>query len=223
MPIKVKNIELKKLEIPFRISFKHAAKERVVTETVIAVAQSDGETCLSGYGEGCPRSYVTGETVESAATFLYTHLNTISKIDRVESLLRWVTKHVADIDNNPAAWCAIEMALLDLFAKTQKVSVEALLGFPEVYGQFLYSAVLGVSTPSIFQTQLAEYLSLGMTDFKVKVSGDYALDKSNFNRIINAIPNARIRLDANNLWNNTNEAIEYILSLGIKFWQLKNH
>ena len=49
---------------PFRGSFEHASAVRERAENVIAIAEDDAG--LVGLGEGCPRFYVTGETVTSA-------------------------------------------------------------------------------------------------------------------------------------------------------------
>ncbi|HEY6507524.1 MAG TPA: hypothetical protein VIY56_05900, partial [Vicinamibacterales bacterium] len=55
------------LAIPFVVAFRHASAERRETATVWVEARRGPHV---GYGEGCPRPYVTGETVESALSFL---------------------------------------------------------------------------------------------------------------------------------------------------------
>jgi L-alanine-DL-glutamate epimerase-like enolase superfamily enzyme len=217
--MKLKHIELKKLEIPFRVSFKHASAERTTTETVIAVAQS--ENGVTGYGEGCPRSYVTGESIESCMDFIATHHQGIVKIDNIDSLRAFVSATQPAIDKNPAAWCAIETAILDSFGKLQGKSIEAVLGIPEIQGSFQYTAVLGVSNPKVFAAQLAQYIQIGFNDFKVKISGDAAVDASNIATIRTARPEAKIRLDANNLWNNADEVIAYLGALAPHFWAVE--
>jgi len=217
--MELKRIELKKLEIPFRVSFKHALAERTVTETVIAIAHCN--TDLKGYGEGCPRHYVTGESIESCMDFLKKNNTNILQINSVQSLQDFVSDNRLDIDNNPAAWCAIETAFLDLFGKIERKSIEAVIGIPEIQGNFHYTAVLGVSNPKVFQVQLAQYIQIGFNDFKVKISGDSAADTSNIAAIRAVIPDAKIRLDANNLWSNVDEAITYLASLAPNFWTIE--
>ena len=53
-------LTLSSLQIPMKVSFKHASAERHVTESVWVTAERGG---LKGLGEGCPRVYVTGETL----------------------------------------------------------------------------------------------------------------------------------------------------------------
>jgi len=51
------------LKIPFVESFSHAAKTRVCSDSIVVRLLAEDGT--AGYGEGVPRPYVTGETVES--------------------------------------------------------------------------------------------------------------------------------------------------------------
>ena len=64
-------LRARELRIPFRTTFKHAAAERAVTSTVWVEASAASGT--TGFGEGCPRPYVTGETVASATAFIGAH------------------------------------------------------------------------------------------------------------------------------------------------------
>ena len=61
--MKLESLELSRLAIPFRETFRHASASRSATESVWAEARTtDG---VVGYGESCPRGYVTGEGWES--------------------------------------------------------------------------------------------------------------------------------------------------------------
>src|SRR5690606_28205188 len=68
------------LQIPFKEAFRHASAERSSTQTLIVKAVSHAG--IAGYGEGCPREYVTGETIESAITFVATHQPEL--LDRID-------------------------------------------------------------------------------------------------------------------------------------------
>lgn len=218
MATKVKSITLSRLQIPFRTAFKHAAAERAISESVIAVVES--RQLVRGYGEGCPRSYVTGETLDSCDQFLADHCTTLLGIDSLEGLRAWIDAHTDEIDSNPAAWCAIETAFLDLLGKGTEQSLESLLNLTPLAGSFRYTAVLGAPTPKVFAAQLEQYRRLGMTDFKLKVSGDPALDRSNI-EAIHALPNASLRLDANNLWREYSDALTYLEPFQDRFWAIE--
>ena len=118
--MKLVKLDLKKIEIPFHERFTHSSAERSETESIWVTAQS--ESGKIGYGESCPRSYVTGETLISAKEFFTQHFqDLIGAISSLEDLKLWMDTHNAEIDNNPAAWCAIELALLDLLPRFHSI------------------------------------------------------------------------------------------------------
>ena len=132
---------------------------------------------LVGYGESCPRPYVTGETTESARAFFADHHESLCReVVDLESLREWMATHTAAIDSNPAAWCAVELALLDLIGKSTGQTVESLLSLPALAGPFRYTAVLGDSSEAAFTATAQGYRRMGFTDFKVKLSGDLERD-----------------------------------------------
>lgn len=215
----IDSIDFIDLEIPFRSSFKHSAAERSSTEAVIAkVTLRSGNV---GYGEGCPRSYVTGESIESCKVFLEINKDSIVKLSSLSSLRKWVTENRKLIDLNPAAWCAIEIGILDAIGKSELLSLEEIIGTPVISGDFGYTAILGTSSAEVFKAQLRAYMDLGFLDYKLKISGDSELDRLNILSIQESMPLARIRVDANNLWVNACEAITYLKSLNYNIWAVE--
>jgi len=207
--MKVGRIEMTELEIPFRYVFKHAAAERKYTQSLWVVVHS--EDGIVGYGESCPREYVTAETIHSAK-------NAFREIERelfdmdwdIDILKKWVAQHKTFIDNHPAAWCAIELALLDALAKTKDQTIEGVLGALEIRGDFFYTAILGDSSTDLFSQLLTKYLSMNMTDFKLKLSGDQAKDQRRIEMISEACSgNCLIRVDGNNVFRNSEQAVAY--------------
>ena len=64
----IDRVDIFTAELPFRMSFGHAlAARRSSTNVYVRVLLSDGSV---GFGEGVPRDYVTGETVEGAVAAL---------------------------------------------------------------------------------------------------------------------------------------------------------
>lgn len=212
---------LNQISIPFRVKFRHASAERSETSSLWVEAIS--ENGLIGYGESCPRSYVTNETIESAQSFFSRYQDAIChEIASLSTLHAWATKHQNEIDANPAAWCAIELAILDLLAKQENKSIEHFLNLPALRGKFQYSAVLGDASMNAFKLSAEQYLQQGFTDFKLKLSGDIAHDKEKIavmrqhaNKVI------RIRADANNLWKGADEAIEFLQALNYSFFAIE--
>lgn len=205
----IKSLEIRPLTIPFKVSFKHASAERKMTQSVLVIAKSSSGRV--GLGEGCPREYVTQESIGSCLSFFKENKAQLLKLSSYLELKKWTDSNQRLIDKNPAAWCAMEMAILDLIAKQQKQSIESLLGLPELEGNFHYTAVLGDSPLKVFKTQVEHYAQFGFQDFKVKVSGDVEQDRQKLHLIQKiAGSSASIRLDANNLWQNSKEAIAFL-------------
>jgi L-alanine-DL-glutamate epimerase-like enolase superfamily enzyme len=200
------------LRIPFVVSFRHASAERSETATVW-VRATDGP--VDGHGEGCPRPYVTGETVATARAFFAAHRGDIeAMVVDVGSLRRFVQEHSTLIDAHPAAWCAVELALLDLFARRDGVTVDALLGLPSLAPSFGYTAVVGDVGPEGARKLAAGYTQMGFADFKLKLSGQHDRDAATVAAVRAAAPTLRsLRLDANNLWPTRQEAFEALRGL----------
>ena len=102
------------LNIPFKISFSHAQANRKETQTLLVKAET--KSGQIGYGEGCPRSYVTGESIDSALVFFNDYKNQFTSLTSLSLLKSWVVNKADLIDKNPAAWCAVECAILDMLS-----------------------------------------------------------------------------------------------------------
>ena len=102
-------LELYRLDIPFTTAFKHSSAVRTATQSVWVEARAGR---VVGVGEGCPREYVTGESLTSAQTFFDNHRDALChSVGSVDALAAWADDQKAIIDANPAAWCAVELAL----------------------------------------------------------------------------------------------------------------
>lgn len=217
----IESIRASSLEIPFKLSFKHATAARASTQTIWVRAQGrDGSV---GFGEGCPREYVTGESLPSAQAFVAAHAaGWRDGLRDVESLGAWIRAHEPEIDANPAAWTAVETALLDLFGKSAGRPVESLLGLPPLGGRFRYTAVLGDAAPEEFAGHLARYRQVGFRDFKIKLAGERTRDRAKARSLEAAgLTPASVRADANNLWSDAGAAIGDLEALEFGFFALE--
>ena len=196
--------------VPFKVVFRHASASRDHAENLIVAAHAeDGRV---GYGEGCPRHYVTGETVRGGLAFIRSHADSIvGDVRDVASLREWIADHRDAIDRNPAGFCAMETAMLDLFGQASGQCVEELVGLSRPSDAFRYSAVLGDAPYPAYRWQLRRYRKRGFSDFKVKLSGNPARDRRKMLAL--APVAARIRLDANNLWSSAPDCIHHLTSL----------
>lgn len=212
----IQRLNLYRLSIPFKLVFKHHSAERVETETAWVEAESNG---LHAFGEGCPRKYVTGESLETVDAFFRRHCAALRQnVTSVDDLKLWMGVHREDIGKNPAAWCAIELAILELFALQQGMAVERLLSIEPPSSRFRYSAVIGDGPADKFRATVSQYSRTGFSDFKIKLSGDPERDQEKI-RILEAqnIPDLRIRADANNLWKDAESATTHLTRLNCSF------
>ena len=206
-----------RVTIPFRQNFRHSSAERTETQTVWVEATSGA---VKGVGEGCPREYVTGESLVSARRFLAGHHHSWeASIDKLEDLHAWVTGHQPLIDANPAAWCAVELAYLDLFGREQEETVERILSLPPIGGVFRYTAVVGDSSADTLDDVVRRYRSMGFSDFKLKLSGDLGSDREKISILKDhGISEDKIRVDANNLWSDRADAIHHLSAMDVRFF-----
>ncbi len=206
-------LTMREIRIPFKVSFKHSSAERSQTQSVIVEARNQkGDV---GYGESCPREYVTGETIHSVFQFFKEHQSEIeATLGDLDALRYWLALHEHKVNRNPSAWCAIEIALLDLFSVEQNISVETLLGLPQLANRYQYTAILGDNDETGFIKHIQQYAAMKFTDYKLKLSGDIEKDQKKL-KLLDCYGGDfdRVRVDANNLWENEDDVVNYIREL----------
>lgn len=202
--------------IPFRTPFAHASATRRTAENLIVrVEDADGRV---GLGEGCPRAYVTGETVASATGAVARWSRDLMRLEDLESLRAWLIDRHAEIDAAPSAGCAAELALLDLFARQADQPVEDLLGVAQRCEPLAVTAVYGDKAAAIFLLQEARFRAAGMTVAKMKLSGSPSRNAWRAKRLARAGP---LQLDANNLWPDAETALKGLSALRSLAWAVE--
>lgn len=201
---------------PLRFKFKHASADRAASSSII-VEINDGE--FRGYGEACPRSYVTGETEESVTQFLDQHgKDWANSIHSIESLKEKIEAEEKIINRNPAAFAALEIALLEFFSQRENIPIEGLLKLPLLSDDIQYSAVVGDSGPFKTRAQSLIYHLIGFRDYKVKIGKDLGRDRKRFASLPS---NIRLRVDANNLFTDPEKCVNHLRSLGREIWAIE--
>ncbi len=211
--MRIERLDVFCFPVPFKVVFRHASASRAQAQNIIVRATSEcGEV---GYGEGCPRDYVTGETVAGGVAFIRAIADALKAgVHDEQDLKAWIDTHENLIDDNPAAFCAVEIALLDLIGKAKQLPVEDLVDTPRLNGAFRYSAILGNAPYFAFRWQLYRYWSSGFRDFKIKVSGDLRRDRRKLRAFKRKTdPAVRLRLDANNLWSSADACLRHLEAL----------
>jgi L-alanine-DL-glutamate epimerase-like enolase superfamily enzyme/pimeloyl-ACP methyl ester carboxylesterase len=211
-------IEAEPLRLNLKTTIRHAAATRDEGESIWVRAKRHEHT---GYGEGCPRDYVAGDDLDTSLTWIKENFSSGKvNFETLKNMKHWTEEKEKEIDNYPSAWCAIEMAVLDILAREKGCSVEELLGITCGNRYSRYTAVLGDQRSWPYTTLVDQYLVRGLTDFKIKLSGNLEKDTKRIDllealSVQHHVSALRIRLDANNLWKDRcEEAIKYILKLG---------
>lgn len=204
----------------FRWSFKHASAIRKSAENVlVCIGDPDDPQC--GFGEACPRSYVTGETIESVTAFVRRHgRDLVAAAGTVGDLRSWIADKSAMIDGNPAAFGALEQAMLDRLGRRGGQNLETLLGIGSRARPATYSAVLGDSGMAVFTAQAVAYRAMGLRNVKFKLSAASARPKV---RLLKGLFGSRLRLrgDGNNLWRDAGAAIEALDVVRNDLWAVE--
>ena len=211
-------IDLYELDLPFRHAFRHAAAARVRSESLFVRCLTDGGH--QGYGETLPRRYVTGEG--RGATFDLLAEQILPRIlgmgfasfDEVHQFLircdgkapaEWVSEWVDPRIPHTAAWCAVDLALLDTFGRA--FGTELQQGLPGEMGEagsgswpegLRYSLVLSGEPGRHAVTTLLKARLYGVRDLKVKVDGQSLAGVGLARRMLGR--RARLRVDSNMAW-----------------------
>ncbi|OUR97796.1 hypothetical protein A9Q84_06240 [Halobacteriovorax marinus] len=218
--MKIASISEIDISINFKLKFKHNTKSRDKTESFFVKIVTDSG--MIGYGEGCPRSYVTGEDLKSCRKFLSEYENSIAKLTNLDELKIFVELNNKAISKSPSAWCAIEIALLDLLAKEKSISVEEMFELNPPIQNHSITAVIGIDSPFLFLKKLMKYRFFGLSDFKLKLTGVKKIDKRILSWVkFSGIPSKHVRVDANNIWSDESECIAALKELDNLIWAIE--
>lgn len=210
--MRIVQINLYMVNIPFRFSFKHASADRKCAETIIVEVKT--EKGGAGYGEAIPRAYLTGETLDSIWTDLTEFW--VHKVMDIEfnfskpiheQLLPLY--HEASKLRKTASYGALDIAIHSAAAYTRALSISNLIGCPQATPPL--TAPLGGSSLSSIKKKALLFKLLRFKDFKIKTGlGDDIAKVAQARKIIG--DKACLRVDSNQGWD-FNEAIELIPEL----------
>ncbi len=212
----IATIALHHVAVPLRKPIRHASHERTTSDNlVVRVTLRNGQV---GYGEGVPRAYVTGETIEStfAALRSFDWARDFGKPrDFAEVVHRLEVLNVLETEDDPrgmagnAARCALELAVLDAYGRhfgeplgraIALVGVDG-MDVSEPPGRVRYSGAITAETQrkeriSAWKMRLNNF---AQTKVKVGVAGqDDPARLARIRRIVG--PRMDLRLDANEAW-----------------------
>lgn len=171
------------LRIPFKIPFSHKLMTRSYSDSIVVKLTADGGE--SGYGEGLPRPYVTGETVTSCLDHIQrvllsragqhdfkepgTHTGPMALLSEIDALLPDAGSGSVIAFN--ASRAAVELALIDLLLKQKRRSLGSMI-LPRTES-VIYSAVISADSPDAVRKIALKCKEYGIGQVKIKVgTGD---------------------------------------------------
>ena len=224
--MRIVELEARHVRIPLKRKVTHASHVRTETDNVVArCVLSDGAV---GYGEGVPRDYVTGETIDFA-------LDLLKRSDLGKQLTADCPDFVAAVHlaerfrlapvvgddrmiQGNAARCAVELAVLDAFGRAlgEPLTRVTELAAPELYKfrpEVQYSGVIGNPRGLKKRIYPFVYWLMGFAQVKLKV-GIAGQDDVKRTKTIRKWLGRKIdlRIDANEAWKPA-EVVERIREL----------
>lgn len=189
------------LNLAFLYPIKHSLATHAGSENLVVKVAADPH--LGGYGEGIPRTFVTGETLESSLAFLAETLapaivgqeftSPPQLLQRLEDLFR----HTAG-ELHPGAFCALETALLDAAGRAWNLPLQAFLGARR-NGPLIYSGVIAMGGPTLVTQLLQQAKMLKISFLKLKVGNPADLENLRLARKLLGWQ-VDLRVDANCAW-----------------------
>lgn len=204
----VKKLDIWHLRLGFLSPIKHNLATHQGSDNLVLRVTTDAG--LTGFGEGVPRAFVTGEVLSDSLVFLRQVLAPAilaREFPSPQALLQDLKRlyELTEAQRHPAAFCALETALLDAAGRTWDIPATGLIG-PKLRTSLEYSAVIPLMSPEPMRHLLRLVKMNHMRFVKLKVGTDD--DLANLRLVRDELGgDVDIRVDANSAWTSS-EAIE---------------
>ena len=204
--MKIRSLETFKITLPFRFSFGHSLASRSESQNLLVkITLNNG---ITGWGEGVPRDYVTGETIDTAEENVLLRyspeiigLNLENPFDVIKNLKAAFEKLGLRKSANGASWCPVELAILDATSQLVGKPLRAVLG-EQKQSKIRYGGVVPFGKKKALNAVLWFYKLYGFQTVKIKVGAENIEDDVEKLRIARSImgDNCILRVDANCAW-----------------------
>ncbi len=208
------------IPIALKRPVRHASHTRHANETLIISCVMDDGSC--GWGEGLPRPYVTGETIDSVWRHLEqsdfsplrnARYSSAGDVSRAIDVFPF-----ADVTADPgievrecfgnAVRCALEMAVLDAACRAEQISLgdfilqhPAAIEFAKPCNEVFYSGAVTSTTPRGQWISALKMRLFAFRQVKIKVGTNGISDVDLLRRVRRIVcRKVDLRLDANEAW-----------------------
>ncbi|GLC29507.1 dipeptide epimerase [Clostridium omnivorum] len=195
--MKIKDIQVGKIQIPLKKPFKTSLRTvTVAEEVIIKIITEEGAI---GFGSAPPTAVITGDIEESIAGAIKSVIKPKLIGLNIEDF-----EHIMNVLNNSmirnsSAKAAVDIALYDLFCKQYNIPLYRLLGG---YRKTIDTDItISVNSPEEMVRDSIQAVEEGYRHLKVKVGTNEALDIERVKAIREAVgSDIKIRVDANQGW-----------------------
>jgi muconate cycloisomerase len=220
----VTELQLFAVDLPFKVVFRHAAAARTTSDSLFLRARLDDGT--EGWGEALPRAYVSGEGRGQAFALLRDTIlpalvgRSFGSLPEVVSFLEkcdgkappeWVHPQVPQT----AAWCSVDLVLLDAFGRASGELARPAAGIPgpsaAALRRYRYSVVVSAGRGWPYAVSLLKVRAFRFPHVKLKLERDGAVRAA---RTARRLLGRRVdlRADANMAWD-VEQALQVISDL----------
>ncbi|MBV6441758.1 MAG: N-succinyl-L-Arg/Lys racemase [Saprospiraceae bacterium] len=218
--MKIKHITVHRLRIPLRLRFEQSNNSTAISDsTVVEMTTTGGHV---GYGESCPRPYVTGEDFNSVERDIQSMIAWLknAEFQTIDDIRELATQELPRRIGLSAV-CALELALLDALCKENNTTLAAALEIklPE---RVEYSGVLPLRSPAGLEQLMSLVGRFGFRNLKLKVDSDLAANLARIEAVRATFPvEIPIRVDANCAWSREDalRQIPALSALGIQVFE----
>lgn len=200
--MQIQQINIYPTTLPFSAEFSHSLRKRLSVKNVVIEVVAENGT-IRGYGEGAPRSYVTGETQKSVAQSIHrlTQKNSFPwKCNGVSSI--WVLIDSLSYDSgHNAAICALETALLDALGKYQHKNIIEFFPKDFIAETVSYGATIPLDNDRRILQLLRLCKKMKINTLRIKVGKDIEQNKKMMDVVSSVFGNDyNLRVDINGVW-----------------------
>jgi muconate cycloisomerase len=201
--MQIHEVKIYPVTLPFLDEFSHSINKTSSAKNIVVEVTADhGEA--RGYGEGAPRSYVTGETQKSVTVSIkeiIEHDSFPRELDDVSQIWEFVDSLPASKEHNTAV-CALEMALLDLVGRDKNQSIIEYFSHEYLSNRIYY----GVAFPLVDKKRILEIArrikDMGIHKLKLKMGKDFTKNREIVEAVHQVFGNGcDLKIDVNGVWN----------------------
>jgi len=200
--MQIDQILVHQVSLPFAIDFSHSLRKRSSAKNIIVEVIAD-QGDIKGYGEGAPRSYVTGESQKSASKSVYNLLQ--------QDSFPWELNHIGQIwdfvdalpdgKEHNSAICALELALLDALGKRDDKSIIQYFSTDFFTPTVCYGIVVPIASKKTLREVCELIRKMEIKKLRLKMGRDLEQNRKTTNTVQLIFGDeCDLRADVNGVW-----------------------